>query len=364
MNSRDRILAVLNRHPVDRPPVDIWHTPEVVSALKRHFGVGDEYAVWKSLGLDKIVWVFMDYKSASGESTGSQVGAGAESAATRTMWGVPLKGIQSGAAHYEEFGEAPMKDVETAAQVDAYPWWPDPDRFDYDAADRAARRAHREYAVIGPWVSFFEIYCQVRGLEQAMMDLALDPDLVDLILDRIEAIQTDMMKRFFQRTGDALDLVFISDDIAGQTNLLMSPDSWRRHLQPRMARWCKLVHDHGLKVFYHTDGAAEALIGPLIECGIDVLNPIQHVCPGMEPAALKRKYGDRIIFHGGVDNQKVLPFGTPDDVRNEVRLLKRTLGGDGQGFICSSCHNVQAGTPVENILAMVEEARKPVTGDQ
>ena len=355
MNHRERILAALNRQPVDHMPVDIWHTPEVVADLQRHFGVSDEFAMWRALGVDKIVWVFMEYQAASGEHAGSQVGAA--KSASRTMWGVPLKPTTAGAAYYDEFGEAPMKDVETAEEIDAYPWWPDPDRFDYEGADQLARKAQQEYAVIGPWVSFFEIYCQVRGLEQAMIDLALEPDLVDTILDRIESIQTEMMKRFFQRSADALDLVFISDDIAGQSNLLMSPDSWRHHLEPRMKRWCKLVHEHGLKVFYHTDGAAEGLIGPLIDCGIDVLNPIQHACPGMDTAGLKKKYGDRVIFHGGVDNQKVLPFGTPDDVREEVRMLKETLGGDGQGFICSSCHNIQAGTPVENILAMVDEAR-------
>ena len=358
MNHRERILATLNRQPVDRPPVDIWHTPEVVASLQRHFGVNEEFAMWKALDVDKIVWVFMDYLSASGDSAGSQVGA--KAGGSRTMWGVPLKPMESGEAHYDEFGEAPMKDVESAADVEAYPWWPDPARFDYEGADRAARKAVQDYAVIGPWVSFFEIYCQMRGLEQSMIDLALDPDLVDIILDRIEAIQTEMMKNFFRRSGDALDLVFISDDIAGQTSLLMSPTSWERHLKPRMERWCNLVHDHGLKVFYHTDGAAEPLIAPLIECGIDVLNPIQHVCPGMDAASLKRKYGDHIIFHGGVDNQKVLPFGTPDDVRAEVRSLRQSLGSDGRGFICSSCHNIQAGTPVENILAMVEEGKREI----
>lgn len=323
--------------------------------MQRHFGVEDEFAVWKALDVDKIVWAFMDYVADSGEQAGSQVGA--VKSASRTMWGVPLKATQAGAANYDEFADAPLKDAETEADIEAYPWWPDPDRFDYDGADRRVRKASGDYAVIGPWVSFYEVYCQMRGLEQAMMDLALEPDFVDAVLDRIEHIQTTMMKRFFARSGDALDLVFISDDIAGQTNLLMSPDSWRRHLQPRMERWCKLVHDHGLKVFYHTDGAAEALIEPLIACGIDVLNPIQHVCPGMETSSLKAKYGDRLIFHGGVDNQHVLPYGTPDDVRAEVRMLKDTLGKDGQGFICASCHNIQAGTPVENILAMVDEAK-------
>lgn len=356
MTPRERIQAVLARQPTDRLPVDIWHTPEVLASLEAHFGVRGDYAVWEALGVDKLVWVFMNYRAAGGASAGSQVGA--EAAGDRTMWGVPLKGMQAGVAHYDEFGEAPMKHVTGTAELDDYPWWPDPDRFDYDEADRHARTAAKKYAVIGPWVSFFEIYCQLRGLEQSMMDLALEPDLVDAILDRVEAIQTEMMKRMFARTGDVLDLVFVSDDIAGQTGLLLSPDCWRRHLQPRMVRWCRLIHDHGLKVFYHTDGAAERLIAPLIECGIDVLNPIQHVCPGMDTEALKKRYGDRLVFHGGVDNQRVLPFGTPDDVRAEVRMLKKTLRADGRGFICSSCHNIQAGTPVENILAMIEAAKE------
>lgn len=356
MTPKERILATLNREPVDRLPVDLWHTPEIGAQLRAHCGVATDMDVYRALGLDKIVWVFMDYLTREGDSAGSQVGA--EAAGARTMWGVPLRGIQAGAAHYDEFGEAPMKDLEDPAAVVDFPWWPEVDRFDYDKALRAAREASGEFAVIGPWVSFFEIYCQLRGLEQSMMDLAVNPELVEAILDRVEEIQTRMMKRFLAAAGDTVDLVFVSDDIAGQTGLLMSPDMWRRHLQPRMARWCELIHAHGKRVFYHTDGAAGALIPELIGCGIDVLNPIQHICPGMEPAELKARHGDRVIFHGGVDNQHVLPFGTPADVRAEVRMLLDTLGAGREGFICCSCHNVQAGTPVENVLAMIDAMQR------
>lgn len=357
MTSRERILATLDRRSVDRLPVDIWHTPEVGEQLRKYAGTANDLDMYRKLGIDKIVWVFMGYKAASGESTGSQVGAGAESATSRTMWGVPLRGIQSGQAHYEEFGEPPMLGYENASDVEKYPWWPDVERFDYASAVSSAKEAHKDFAVIGPWVSFFEIYCQLRGIEQAMMDLVLYPDLVEAVLDRIENIQTEMMKRFFAQAKDYLDLVFISDDMGTQNSLLMSPEMWSRHLEPRMRRWCELVHSYGLKVFFHTDGAAEPLIAPLIECGIDVLNPIQHVCPGMETAELKRKYGRRVIFHGGVDNQNVLPFGTPEDVRKEVRMLLKTLGAGKEGFICASCHNIQAGTPVDNILAMIDEVK-------
>jgi uroporphyrinogen decarboxylase len=358
MNAKERILATLARKPVDRLPVDLWYTAEVGAALRQHCGVINDLALWKELGLDKIAWVFMDYKADGGERAGGQSGAGAESGGNRTMWGVPLKGIQAGEAHYAEFGEAPLLGYETPESLDNYPWWPQVDRFDYDGAVEKARVASAEYAVIGPWVSFYEIYCQMRGLEQAMMDLLENPELVEAILDRIEAIQTEMMKRFFARGRPYLDLVFISDDLGTQNSLLISPDLWQQHLRPRMKRWCDLIHAQGLKVFFHTDGASEPLIGPLIDCGIDVLNPIQHICPGMEPSDLKKKYGDRVIFHGGVDNQRVLPFGTPADVRAEVQMLRATLGAGNEGFICCSCHNVQAGTPVPNILAMIDEMKK------
>ena len=358
MTHKQRILATLNRQPTDRTPVDLWHTPEVSAALRKHFGVQDDFAMWKALGLDKIVWDFMDYKTDAGERAGGQSGAGAESGGDRTMWGVPLKNIQAGEAHYAEFGTAPLTGYDTPASLDDYPWWPKVGRFDYDGAVALAERASRDHAVIGPWVSLFEIYCQLRGLEQSMMDLIESPELVEAILDRVESIQTEMMKRFFARAGKNLDLVFISDDIAGQQSLLMSTGTWQAHLQPRLKRWCDLIHAHGLKAFYHTDGAARPLLKPILDCGVDVLNPIQHACPGMDMAELKKEFGARVIFHGGVDNQFALPRGTADDVRRETRDCLATLGAGREGFVCCSCHNVQAGTPLENIFAMIETVQK------
>jgi uroporphyrinogen decarboxylase len=356
MNSRERILNILQRKPVDRIPVDIWHTPEVVDSLIRHTGAKDDFEMWKILGIDKIVWVFMDYRSADGANAGGQPGA--YSSGNRTMWGVPLTDVDAGEAHYQEFRDPPMRGYTEPGQADCYPYWPDPGRFDYPAAVALAKRASKDFAVIGPWVSFFEIYCQLRGIEQGLMDVLEFPYLVEAALDRIEDIQTKMLKRFLDEAAGYIDMVFISDDIGGQSNLLMSPESWDYFLRPRMERWCSLVHSYGLKVFYHTDGASEKLIGPLINCGIDILNPIQHVCPGMDMRSLKEKYGKQVIFHGGVDNQHVLPFGSAGDVRRETLECLENLGNGREGFICCSCHNIQAGTPVENILAMIDTVKR------
>jgi uroporphyrinogen decarboxylase len=350
---RERILAIMNREPVDRMPVDLWHTPEIVDLLMQHTGAGDDFDMWQRLNLDKIVWVFTDYRSEADEVSGSQVGALAMG--QRTMWGVPLQDVEAGEAHYQEAVTAPLLGIESPAELDDYLYWPDPERFEYAAAmDLAQKALDHNFAVIGPWVSFFEIYSQLRGIEQSLMDLALNPALVEATLDRIEAIQTEMMHRFLSQAADLVDLVFISDDIGGQNGMLMSPRMWRRHLKPRLKRWCDLIHSYGVKVFYHTDGGVGPVIPELIEAGIDVLNPIQHACPGMDVEELARKYGDRVIFHGGIDNQQVLPFGTADDVRAETLRCLETLGAGREGYICCSCHNVQPGTPVESILAMIE----------
>ncbi|PTX95656.1 uroporphyrinogen decarboxylase family protein [Opitutus sp. ER46] len=358
MTPKERILATLARQPVDRLPVDLWHTPEIGVALQQRLGVKDDLAAYRALGLDKIVWVFLDYLPPDGGHVTTLVGQTDDPTANRTTWGAPLRDVQAGAAHYAEVVSAPLAGYDTPQSLDDYPWWPQVERFDYDRAVQAAAAAAREFAVIGPWVSFFEIYCQMRGLEQAMIDLVENEELVEAALDRIESIQTEMMRRYFPRVGRNLDLVFISDDIAGQQSLLLSPAMWQRHLQPRLKRWCDLIHAHGLRTFYHTDGAARPLIGQILDCGVDVLNPIQHACPGMDLAELKREFGHRVIFHGGVDNQTVLPRGTPEQVRAEVRDCHATLGAGGEGYICCSCHNVQAGTPIDNILAMIDEARR------
>jgi uroporphyrinogen decarboxylase len=348
MTPRERILTTLARKPTDRTAADLWLTPEALQSLREHTGETDELAVYQALGLDKIVWVFPGYGSGRFDPN---EGNG------QTMWGVPTRMMQAGLATYQEFGTPPLGTFDDAAQLDDYPLWPDPANFDYAGAKAWAQRARSfDFATIGPWISHFEIYCQMRGLENALMDIAADPVFLDATLDRIDGIQTAMLERFLGTMGDLIDIVFISDDMGTQESLLLSPAAWDRHFRERLMNWCNLIHRHGKKVLYHTDGAVRPLLPQIIGCGIDIFNPIQHVCPGMERAALQRDFGEQVIFHGGVDNQHVLPFGTPEDVRLETRTCIETLGRDG-GYICGSCHNVQAGTPVANILAMISEAQ-------
>jgi uroporphyrinogen decarboxylase len=348
MNSRERVLGVLNRKPVDRIPVDLWYTPEILAALMAHCGVDNEIALFRALKLDKICWISNEYRGARPPVGENEI---------VTEWGSVLKRQQAGAANYDEAARPALAHCESAAEVEAFPWWPKPEDYSIEPAIERVLKMGSEFITLGPWVSFFEIYCNMRGLENAMMDLVADPDMVTVALDRIEAIQLAHVTRLYdtlQARGVQVDASFMSDDMGSQQGLLMSLKHWERYIAPRLARWCDFVHGYGMKVFFHSDGACAPLIPRLIECGIDVLNPIQHVCPGMDRAELKAKYGEKLIFHGGVENQSILPFGTAEEVRAETRECLRTLGAGGAGYIACSCHNVQPGTPVENVLAMIE----------
>lgn len=345
MTPRERVLATINRRPVDRVPVDLWLTPEVLGALSQHVGEPDEYELYRKLGVDKIAWIFPGYGSDRFDPNDSD---------GTDPWGVPTIKVKSGLATYQEYGKGPLADMEDPAELDEHPLWPDPDRFSYDASRRLAERSRAfDFATIGPWISHFETYCHMRGMENALMDVIAEPEFLNAALDRIDAIQTKMLERFLTELGDLIDIVFISDDMGTQESQLISLESWREHFQPRLARWCELIHAHGKKVLFHTDGAARAFLPGLAECGVDLLNPIQHICPGMEREALNRDFGDAFIFHGGVENQHILPHGTADQVRHEVTTCLETLGAGG-GYIPSSCHNIQAGTPVDNVLAMID----------
>lgn len=346
MNPKQRTLAILEGKPVDRPAIDLWYTGEVLDSLVEYTGAESELEMWRALGIDKIAWVSPAY-------TGPLMEKLAEAEAV-TQWGTQLKVVESGSSRYLEQMHYPLVGMEEPEELESFPW-PDADNFDLEPLFDFTTSHGGEFATLGPWVSIFEVYCQMRGLEEAMIDLLTNEEFLTAALDKIEAIQASLLERIFSDPRPNPDLIFVSDDMGSQNNLLMSVASWEKHVGPRLKRWCDLVHRNGSRVFYHTDGAVRPLLGRLIDAGIDVLNPLQHRCPGMDLAELKAEFGDRVAFHGGVDTQNVLPFGSPSDVRAETRHCLDAL--EGTRFVCASCHNLQAGTPVENILAMIEEVR-------
>jgi uroporphyrinogen decarboxylase len=207
------------------------------------------------------------------------------------------------------------------------------------------------------FISLFETYCGMRGLENALADLYVEETLAEYALERIAVIQLAYIDGALAAAGTDIDIVYFSDDMGMQDRQMFATEAWDRFIGPRAERIIDLVHRHGKKVFYHTDGSAPEIVDRLVGMGIDILNPIQHRCPGMERERLKKLYGNKVVFHGAVENQEVLPFGTPAEVRKETLDCMRILG-EGGGYIVASCHNLQPNTPVENVLAMYEAVRE------
>jgi len=162
-------------------------------------------------------------------------------------------------------------------------------------------------------------------------------------------------ERALQACGGRVDILWIGDDYGTQNGPLMSPEKWRRLFKPRLAAMCELGHRYGAKVMLHSCGSTHALWDDLVECGVDIYDTVQPEAAGMDPAWLKRRFGDRICFHGTISTQRTLPFGTPEDVVAEVALRIRTVGADG-GLILAPAHNIQPDTPLENVLAMYRAA--------
>jgi uroporphyrinogen decarboxylase len=185
------------------------------------------------------------------------------------------------------------------------------------------------------------------------MDLVLNPEIVHYCLDQLFELAYQNTVRIYDAIPDKVMITYVAEDMGSQEGLLFAPAQIHAFLLPRMQRIVDVAHQAGAFVFHHSDGGVRRILPDMIAAGIDVLNPVQWRCQGMAREGLKRDFGKQIIFHGGVDNQYTLAFGTVDEVRQEVRDNLGILGAGG-GYIIAPCHNIQAVGPAENVVAMYE----------
>ena len=346
MNHRERILAAIARQPVDRLPTDIWATPEVRDNLQDVFGCSSFVAVWDHLGIDGIVGIAPDYVGPPLPDLGPD--------RQIDEWGIVRKWQPYAQGGYWEYDVHPLANAETLADLDAYAW-PQPAWYDFSVL-RDKAREHPQRAILYGYIAIFYYHNLLRGLERSLMDLVLRPAFTQHLVGRIAETFLDIHQAGFEAAGGQVDICQVTDDYGSQQGLLISPAMFATVYRPWIARAIDLVKRYGIKVFHHDDGAIRDLIPDFISLGIDILNPIQWRCYGMEQAGLARDFAGQVCFHGGMDNQHTLPFGTADDVRREVEYNVATLGRLGTGYILAPCHNIQPNTPIENIIAMYETA--------
>ncbi len=340
MTPRERWLAVLRREQPDRVPMDYWATPEATRKLMTHLGCVTEEAMYRRLNIDKVVSVEARYIGPSRPNN-------------EDVFGVRYREIAYCSGTYQECVYHPLAKYETVEEIKADYRWPSPDWFDYSHIPQQVQAWEDYYPIQGGGSEPFLTYCHLRGQQQALIDLILFPEIVHYCLDKLFELCYINTMRIYEQIPGKVMLTYVAEDMGSQENLLFSPAQIQEFLLPRMQQMIDLAHEAGAYVFHHSDGAIREIIPDMIELGIDILNPIQWRCRDMEREALKRDFGQHVVFHGGVDNQHTLVFGSMEDVRQEVRDNLRILGANG-GYILAPCHNIQAISPPENIVAMYE----------
>jgi len=350
---RDRWLALLAGENPGQVLCDYWGTAEVTARLRKELGCASDRALWERLGIDKLVLLGPTHPLAKEDTWHIQ--------SLWSIWHVEITNISygDGLGSYEETATTPLANAATAADVERFDW-PEPALFDVDGM-RAKCQAWQGYPILGGCYEPFYLYCRLRGMEQALADLAENSAVAEAALERIYSIHESVIRRTLEAARGLIDFIYVAEDLGTQNTLLMSPASFRRFLKPRIRKMIDLAHSFGVKVVHHDDGAIRPLLPELIELGIDVLNPIQWRCAGMDREGLARDFGKSVVFHGGVDNQQTLPFGTADDVKREVaeniRIFRK-----GKGYVVAPCHNIQPNTPTANILALYEAVHENAAG--
>jgi len=260
---------------------------------------------------------------------------------------------------YMDITDHPLAEA-TIADVADYPWprGDDPGRFAGLRERALALRDETPYAVVsGISGVVYEICWYMRGLERWLMDTLEQPAFCEAVLERTLGFWLDWFDAFLREVGDVVDVIMIGDDIAGQSGPLFRPEFYRRVVKPRQKKLVQMIRSQtDAKIWYHTCGACRAFIPDLLDNGIDVLNPVQISAADMDPAGLKAEFGDRLSFWGGgIDAQHVLPRADPATVREHVRRNLEALKPGG-GYVFNNVHNIQAGVPPENVLAMYDAA--------
>jgi uroporphyrinogen decarboxylase len=341
MNSKERVLAAFEHRIPDRVPLWYGADAAVTRALMQLCGAGDEEALMQRLQID--------FRRVRERYVGPPLPTRPDGSRL-SFWGV-----WRGGPYYGMPISHPLAGVETVEAVQAHAW-PSPDWFDFSHL-RAECEAWRDYAVIGgPWAVIFTDATELVGMEEFFVKMITHPEVMQAVLQKVSDFYYALAVRFFENCGDLLDIFFFGDDLGSQQQLFISPAMWREFVEPHFARFLDLGKQAGLKTMFHSCGAVRSLIGPMVDHGLDALNPIQRRARGMDLAALKQDFGDRLTFHGAIDHQQVIPFGTVAEVRQEVRTVIDVLAPGG-GYCLAASHDLLlAEFPPENILAMYDEA--------
>ena len=347
MKPRERVLAALKHETTDRIPIAMvcaGVNPPAYRDLEKYL------SSTRSISAEDYLEPVIDITTVAPPYIGPSLRN------REDIWGVIRRPVSYGSGAYDEIEYYPLAGIRSIDDLESYRW-PSADWFSYSAIpeliEKERSSLNRSIMVMNG--NIFESAWYMRGFEKMFMDFVLNPEFADNLLKHVTDYYVSFFDGLLTHGAGEIDLVFTADDLGGQEGLLMSREMWERFLKPHHVRLNDVIHRHGAKVIYHTDGAVMEMVDGLIDMGIDILQALQFNAKGMDPRRLKTAFGEELCFEGGVSVQKTLPFGRAAEVVQEVRSLIEILGKDG-GYILGPSHAIQAGTPPENIVAFIDTA--------
>lgn len=339
MNSKERVYAAIHHEPIDRLPRYIWVGRDAGEILCASLGKKEE-DIDELIGNDvKQTWLSIN---------GAMAYPCNEAESFVDEWGI--RWHRDG--YYNAVVYHPLAEMEEE-EIIKYPF-PDPEKPERYAALQELIRCYGNEKFIGADVSgsLFEPAYHLRGMDNLLIDMALEDPIADLILDRI----CDFTIKVACHAAEmGVDWIWLGDDMGSQQSMLISPNMWRKYFKPRMKKIIDAVHEvvPDMIIAYHSCGSIYPIIEDLVELGINVLNPMQESAYGMEHSRIVKEFGDKLTFLCGLDTQTFLLHASPDEVRSAMKEKCRMISSQG-GYIVGVSHTIQPDIPVNNIRAMLE----------
>ena len=370
MTSRERVLAAISHAEPDRIPFDCHFGFQAYQALRKYLGLpwdekllpaGPGLTIKPSIEFMEQFGIDLYFIGLAGKADAPKFEYGMESFTDE--WGVTHSKIEDGFSITYQPLSHPLENAEIN-DLDSYPW---PDPYDPHRVKGLAQKceylfSETDFALVGRFNNpIFEQAFMLRGFEKFLLDLAINPDFACKLMDKLTDIAISLIEVGLKECGPYLQILRLAgDDMGHQQGTILSPGMFRELIKPRFSRLYRsakaafLPYNPRGKLMAHTDGDVYDLIPDYLEMGLDILNPVQPHVTNMDHGRLKREFGDRLAFHGAIDIQRLLPFGSVEEVKAKVQETMNRLGQSG-GYIAAPTHYLQADVPPENIVALQDE---------
>ncbi len=341
---KERVRLAVQHIEPDRPPIQVYLTPEIARKLSEHFKGRNLYEV---LGVDFRGVGPRGLKPVKKPEPGANVDF-------YDIWGTGYKNAAYSMGTYPEAMYLPFQDMKTMDEVEAHPW-PSPDDFDYSVIPEQCD-ALMDYAICAGGAGIPDIVNGVsrgRGMEQVVMDIELEDEVGIAVIDHRVDFYYEYCRRMLEAADGNIEILCLGEDCGTQNGSLFSPESFNRFFRPRIQKFIELAHEFNAYAMMHSCGSNRAVMPTFIEMGLDIEDAMQPEPVGMDPEEIKDEFGSKLTFCGLISTQQTLPYGSVEDCRAEALHRIKVIGRDG-GYIFSPAHCIQPDTPLENILAIYE----------